>query len=98
MENPMGGLLLMMAEMMDKDDIVKMFEEKIANYKQGKLLVKSEKEMYDLFNDFGLPGILLNSKLAMIANKQGAMELIQEVDKLKKVSDILDVDKKEKQQ
>lgn len=98
MENPMGGLLLMMAEMMDKDDIVKMFEEKIANYKQGKLLGKSEKEMDDLFNDFGLPGILLNSKLAMIANKQGAMELIQEVDKLKKVSDILDVDKKEKQQ
>lgn len=98
MENPMGGLLLMMAEMMDKDDIVKMFEEKIANYKQGKLLAKSEKEMDDLFNDFGLPGILLNSKLAMIANKQGAMELIQEVDKLKKVSDILDVDKKEKQQ
>ena len=94
----MGGLLLMMAEMMDKDDIVKMFEEKIANYKQGKLLGKSEKEMDDLFNDFGLPGILLNSKLAMIANKQGAMELIQEVDKLKKVSDILDVDKKEKQQ
>ena len=98
MENPMGVLLLMMAEMMDKDDIVKMFEEKIANYKQGKLLAKSEKEMDDLFNDFGLPGILLNSKLAMIANKQGAMELIQEVDKLKKVSDILDVDKKEKQQ
>jgi len=38
------------------------------------------------------------SKLAMIANKQGAMELIQEVDKLKKASNILDVDKKEKQQ
>jgi hypothetical protein len=87
MENEMQGIIIMLASITPKELLVNQLEEAVNEFKDAKILGKSDDEMDDLFQRLAVPCLLILTKI----NGAGKdpIEMMKRMNVLRKAHDLI---------